>query len=87
MPIFLVDRYMPGITAEQWMTTERAAMAMSDRFRVAGKPVRYLRSTLVPEESHCMALFDAQSAKLVQEVNEAAQAPFTRVIEALDLTP
>ncbi len=49
--------------------------------------MRYLHSTFVPEEAHCLCLFEAPNAKAVQEVNEAAQFPFTRIIEALELDP
>lgn len=55
--------------------------------RAEGKNVRYIRTTFVPGEAHCMCLFEAESADLVREVNEAAQIPFTRIVEALDLTP
>jgi hypothetical protein len=34
-----------------------------------------------------MCLFDAGSAEVVRQVNEEARIPFTRIIEALDLTP
>jgi hypothetical protein len=34
-----------------------------------------------------MCLFEAPNAELVKEVNETAKLPFTRIIEALDLTP
>jgi hypothetical protein len=34
-----------------------------------------------------MCLFEAANPQLVQDVNEAAQIPFSRISEALDLTP
>lgn len=34
-----------------------------------------------------MCLFDAASADAVKRVNEAASLPFSRIVEALDLTP
>jgi hypothetical protein len=34
-----------------------------------------------------MCLFVAASAKLVQEVNEAAGIPFTRIVEAIEAAP
>jgi hypothetical protein len=34
-----------------------------------------------------MCLFEAPNAQRVREVNEEAQIPFTRIVEALDLTP
>jgi Protein of unknown function (DUF4242) len=49
--------------------------------------VRYIRSTFVPSESRCMCLFEAPNSELVKELNEKAKIPFTRIVEALDLTP
>jgi hypothetical protein len=34
-----------------------------------------------------MCLFEAADPQLVKEVNEAAHIPFSRISEALDLTP
>ncbi len=87
MPVYMVDRDLPGITLEQLVAAQRAAMETSKRFTAAGKPVRYLRSTFVPEEARCMCLFEAMDPATVQEVNEAAGIPFSRIVLALDLTP
>ncbi len=87
MPVYMVDRNLPGITKEQLAAAQRAAIETGQRFTAAGKKVRYIRSTFVPGESRCMCLFEAENAQLVKEVNETAKLPFTRVIEAEDLTP
>lgn len=87
MTVYLVDRNLPGITIEQLATAQKAAIDTSKRFTGDGKPVRYIRSTFVPGDAHCMCLFEAEGVQLVKEVNEAAQIPFTRISEALDLTP
>ena len=87
MPVYLVDRDLPGFTLEQLVAAQRAAMETSKRFTAAGKPVRYLRSTFVPEEARCMCLFEAMDPATVREVNEAAGLPFSRIVLALDLTP
>ncbi len=34
-----------------------------------------------------MCLFESDDKNLVQQVNEQAKLPFTRIVEALDLTP
>jgi hypothetical protein len=34
-----------------------------------------------------MCLFEARTADAVRDVNESAGLPFTRIIEAMDLTP
>ena len=87
MPVYMVDRDLPGITMDQLAAAQRAAIEKSRQFTAEGKPVRYIRSTFVPGEAHCMCLFEASTPDLVRQVNEAAQIPFTRVSEAVDLTP
>jgi hypothetical protein len=87
MPVYMVDRSLPGITKDQLAAAQKAAIATSQRFSEQGKKVRYIRSMFVPGESRCMCLFEASSPQLVEEVNRAAQIPFTRVVPAEDLTP
>src|SRR2546428_104749 len=87
MPVYMVDRNLPGVTLDQLAAAQKAAIDTSRQFSAQGKPVRYIRSTFVPGESHCMCLFEASNADLVKQVNEAAKIPFTRVTEAMDLTP
>ena len=84
MTVYMVERDLPGITMEQLAGAQQAAIATSQRFSAAGRPVRYIRSTFVPGEARCMCLFDAKSADDVKKVNEAAQLPFVRIVEALD---
>jgi hypothetical protein len=87
MSIYLVDRTLPGITMEQLGAAQKSAIDTSRRFTEEGKPIRYIRSTYVPGESHVMCLFESSSAALVSDVNKAAGIPFSRIIEAHDLTP
>jgi Protein of unknown function (DUF4242) len=87
MAIYMVDRKLPGVTMDQLGAAQKAAIETGQKFTEEGKNVRYIRTTFVPGEAHCMCLFEADNADLVREVNEAAQIPFTRIVEALDLTP
>jgi len=87
MPVYMVDRDLPGIAMDDLAAAQRRAIEWSGRYQSGGKNVRYIRSTFVPGESHCMCLFDAPSAELVAQLNDDAQIPYTRVTEALDLTP
>jgi len=87
MAVYMVERDLTGITMPQLAGAQEAAIATSRRFTADGTPVRYIRSTFVPGEARCMCLFDATSADDVRKVNDAAQLPYTRVVEALDLTP
>ena len=87
MAVYMVERDLTGITMSQLAGAQQAAISTSRRFTADGTPVRYIRSTFVPGESRCMCLFDASNADDVKKVNEAAQIPFSRIVEALDLTP
>jgi len=87
MAVFMVDRDLPGIDISGLAAAQQAAIEASERFQAEGRNVRYIRSTFVPGESNCMCLFDADSAELVRDVNQTAGLPFTRIVEALDLTP
>jgi uncharacterized protein DUF4242 len=87
MAVYMVERDLTGITMSQLAGAQQAAISTSRRFTADGTPVRYIRSTFVPGESRCMCLFDASNADDVKKVNEAAELPFSRIVEALDLTP
>ena len=87
MSVYMVDRDLAGITMDQLAAAQKRAIETSNRFTEEGKPVRYIRSTFVPGESRCMCLFEAENPETVKEVNEAAEIPFSRIVEALDLTP
>jgi len=87
MPVYMVERSLPGIEMDQLAAAQKRAIATSEEFSAKGKDVRYIRTTFVPGEAHCMCLFEASNPEVVKEVNEAAKIPFTRIVEALDLTP
>jgi muconolactone delta-isomerase len=86
MPVYLVERALPGVTLAQLTAIRRAGEEMCHRFTRDGKAVHYRRSIFVPGESRCLCLFDAQDGDRVQEVNEAAQIPYGRIVLAVDLT-
>ena len=87
MAVYMVERELPGVTMDQLAAAQKAAIETGQQFTAEGKNVRYIRTTFVPGEAHCMCLFEADNADLVREVNERAQIPFKRIVEALDLTP
>jgi hypothetical protein len=87
MPVYVADRDLPGITMDQLAGAQKAAIETSERFTEEGRPVRYLRSMYVPGDDRCMCLFEASDADTVRAVNDEAEIPYTRVVEAHDLTP
>lgn len=87
MPVYMADRNLPGITIEQLAAAQKAAIRTGLQMTSDGKPVRYIRSTFVPGDSRCMCLFESPNPENVKELNEKANIPFTRIVEAEDLTP
>jgi hypothetical protein len=87
MAVYMVERALPGIAMNDLAAAQQAAIAKAQEMSGAGTPVRYIRSTFVPQDGSCMCLFEAASASMVQALNDAAKLPYTRIIEALDLTP
>ena len=87
MKTYLVDRDLPGVTLEQLAAAQKAAIETSQRFTEEGNPVRYVRTAWVPSESYVMCMFEAENGQAVRDVNEAAGIPFTRILDAMDLTP
>lgn len=87
MPVYAADRDLPGITMEQLAGAQKAVIETSERFSEQGKPVRYIRSMYVPGDDRCMCLFEAEDVEAVKAVNDEAGVPYSRVVEAHDLTP
>ena len=85
MPVYMVERILPGVTVESLEALRTASQRACAASTQTGKPVRYVRSTFTPGESRCRCLFEAPNVDLVREVNEAAQLPYSRIILALDL--
>ena len=87
MPVYMVERELKGIEMSDLAGAQQLAIKTSKAYAAQGTPMRYIRSTFAPEDGRCMCLFEANSAADVKRLNEEAKIPFTRVVEALDLTP
>jgi hypothetical protein len=87
MPVYMVERDLPGIKMEQLAAAQKAAIEAGKELTAQGKEVRYIRSTFVPGQDKCMCLFEAPNPENVREANERAKIPFSRIVPAMDLTP
>ena len=87
MPVYMVERDLPGIKMEQLAAAQKRAIEAGKELTAQGKEVRYIRSTFVPGQNKCLCLFEPPNPENVKEANERAQIPFTRIVEAMDLTP
>jgi hypothetical protein len=87
MTVYMVERNLKGIAMNDLAGAQKAAMSTAHAYAAKGIPMRYIRSTFAPEDGRCMCLFEARNAEDVKRLNDEAKLPYTRVVEALDLTP
>jgi hypothetical protein len=77
MQEYMVEQYLPGVTARERDEAGVRLAAAADE--LSGQGVRYLGSTFVPDEDSCFSRFEASSRDLVQHVCDRAQLPVARI--------
>lgn len=82
---FLVEHYRPGITLEGFRESVCAMRRMVDEMASLDYPIRFLHSTLVPDDETAFCVFGAPCQTLVEEAYRRAGVPFERVVNALEL--
>ncbi len=75
MAFYLVERYVPSMTAAELA----AAMARIDE--LPDDDVRHLWTVLVRDEDTCLSVFEGPDAAAVEEANARARFPLDRVVE------
>lgn len=87
MPLFAVERDLSQVPPERFRSELKGLVAACVRLKSAGKQVRYISSAVFPAEARGICLFGAEQPEWIQEANEAAGLPYTRIFAMLDLTP
>ena len=64
---FLVEHYRPGLTADELGALAGRVRDTTVEMAREGKPVRYLRATIVPTDEALLCVFEAGSEQLVRE--------------------
>jgi hypothetical protein len=80
---FVVERYLPGldrVALERGFDRLRQA---TEDMRAEGTNVRYLGSTVIPQDEACFCHFEADSEGAVIEANTRAGVPCHRVVAAV----
>jgi hypothetical protein len=81
---FLVEHYWPGVTASGFSAAAESLREASEAIAAAGGALRYLHSTLVPEDEAAFCVFDASSRLLVEEAYARAGVRFERILDAVE---
>lgn len=87
MSVFMVERNLAGISMDDLAAAQKAAIDTAQQMAKGGKKISYIRSTFAPDDGRCMCLFEGESEDQVRNLNDTAGLPYSRVVQALDLTP
>jgi hypothetical protein len=80
---YLVENYHPGLgTDELRQIVSRVRDAVAE-MNQDGKAIRYMRSTIVPDDESFLCVIEAASEKLAREAYTRAGIPFERISPAL----
>jgi hypothetical protein len=79
---YLVEHYWPGVTEDGFK--HAAALVRASTESLEG--IRFLHSTLVPEDEAAFCVFAASSSALVAEAYRLAGVSFERILGALDVS-
>ena len=85
--VYVVERYLPGLVCRELQRSLQQLERTADDPRSEDAQVRYLGSTIVPEDEACFCEFDAPSAAAVAAVNRRAGLHFDRIVPALIVGP
>jgi len=84
VPSYLVETYVPQSHADEIRTTARRARAIAKTLSRGGTPVRYVRTTFLPEDETCFHVFEAASEDAVGEVCRLAGIGSARIVPAVE---
>ena len=87
MPMFVVERDLPGVTPEALQSAGLRAKTCCSEMTAEGTPVRWTRSFFLPESSQTHCYFEGPDAGAVAEVNRRANIPFQRISLVAEMTP
>jgi len=85
--VYVVERYLPGVSSSELQRALVVLRRTTREMRGEGTPVRYLGSTIVPEDEACFCEFEAPSQAAVAEVNRRAGVAFDRIVPAVAVSP
>jgi Protein of unknown function (DUF4242) len=82
---FLVEHYWPGITRDRFEAAAQRVRETAGALALTGVRIRFLHSTLVPDDEAAFCVFDAESPAVVEEAYALAGIPYERVLDALEI--
>jgi hypothetical protein len=76
---YLVEHYLPGFTAEGLEECAARVREATGELERDGKPVRYLRSIIVPADESLLCVLEAAGEQMVREAYACVGLAFERL--------
>jgi Protein of unknown function (DUF4242) len=80
---YLVEQYRPGVAVDGLVRTARNVRESAGDLERPGKPVRFLRSAIIPGDEALFCFLEAASEDLVRETYDRAGVAFDRISTAM----
>jgi hypothetical protein len=87
VPSYLVETYVPRGRAEELEAVGNAVRTAIAGLEKEGLVVRYVRTTLLPDDETCFHVLEAASAEAVERVCRRAGLARARVVSAVEGRP
>lgn len=84
--VYVVERYLPGLDQGRLVGLLGKLGPVTQELCAEGTHVRYLGSTIVPDDEACFCQFEGASEAAVAEANERAGVPFARIVTAITVS-
>jgi hypothetical protein len=84
VPGFLVETYVPRSSVDGGRRAAREVRSAAEALSREGTPVRYVRTTFLPDDETCFHLLDAASAEAVAELGRRAGLGRARIVAAIE---
>jgi hypothetical protein len=85
--VYVVERYVPGLSRSEVERALEQLKRVTRELQREGVRIRYLGSTIVPDDEACFCQFEAPSEQAVAEANRRADVPFDRIVAAIAVAP
>ena len=82
---FLVERYLPGISAHAVREARIRLQEVIEEMAWEGNELRYLHCTFLPDDESVLCVFLGSSTDVVMEANRRAAFAFDRVVPATEI--
>jgi hypothetical protein len=83
VPAYLVERYWPGVTTGRLCEALERGRRVMEEMSGQGHCIRDVSCTLLPDEEVVFSVYEGPSVVAIQQLNERAGIPFSRIVEAI----